>query len=515
MRKFMEKYAGIASSVLSGFDRLVFRGYLRSIVHPEGMKRHLSYQDVPRRLFGAHVEKTTNALRKASLAEAEQLGRPIVYLRSSRTRKEAVARQVLQENPVDSGLLCVLTCVEPCMTWDMRRNAEKKQLELVYRLRKCLHLYHYYVDEEFGFMHARIQTWYPFHVQICMNGREWLARRLDESGCGYVRHQNSFLQLDDCGLAQGFMDQLVRLDWVGALDGIAARLNPAHDQLIGPQARYYWTAYETEWATDISCTSSQALGRIYPQLVWGAIATFSTPHVMRFLGKQFQGPFQGEAASHYQERPEGLSIRHNVNGNSIKMYDKGGSVLRVETTITQPSDIRVYRPKEGGRADEIAARPMRKGIADLERRTQVSQRANERYLDALAEFDTDTTLAQLLCPITKRVTRKGKTARGLRPWDQDDLQLLEAINRPEYLLAGFRNKDISALLFPKQQTDAAAKRAASGKTSYRLRLLRAHGLIVKINGTRGYRITKKGRQVCTALLLAQHATVQQLTPNAA
>ena len=111
MRKFMEKYASIASSVLNGFVRLVFRGYLRSIVHPDGMKRHLSYQDVSRRLFGAHVEKTTPTLKSASLAEAARLGRPVVCLRSSHTRKEAAARQILAENPVDSGPLCVLSCV--------------------------------------------------------------------------------------------------------------------------------------------------------------------------------------------------------------------------------------------------------------------------------------------------------------------------------------------------------------------------------------------------------------------
>lgn len=515
MLEFMKKYQEITSSVLSGFDRIVFRGILRSISFPDGMKRHLSQKDVPRRKFGAHVEKTTAALKKASLAEAEELGRPVIYLPSSRTRKETVAKNVLAENPVDSGLLCVLKCVEPCMTYDMYRNKDTKKLELVYRLRKCLHLYHYHLHPLFGLMHARIQTWYPFHIQVCMNGREWLARRMDEEGCHYVRQDNAFPQLQDPERAQQLMNDLVELNWAEQLDAIAARLNPAHGQLVSPYAKYYWYAHQTEWATDVSFTSPKTLQRIYPQLVWGAITTFSSRDVMRFLGKQLHRTFEGEVVSHYQDRPEGLRIKHDANANAIKMYDKGGSILRIETTINNPNEIKVFRPKEGGSPDSAAPRPMRKGIADLQRRTQVSQRANERYLDALTQFDTNTRLAELLTPITKRITKGGKKFRGLRPWSVQDLELLKAINRPEHQLAGFRNIEISLQLFPNAQNSLKTKRAASGRISYRLGLLRAHGMIAKIPNTRRYRITKKGRGICTALLLAQHATIKQLNAKAA
>ncbi len=515
MLEFMQKYRDKASSILSGFDRIVFRGLLRSIVHPDGMKRHLSRCDVPRRNFGAHVEETTKKLKKASLAQAEHLDRPVIYVQSSQTRKETIARQVLAENPVDSGLLCVLSCVEPCMTYEMYRNREAKKLELVYRLRKCLHLYHYYVDPLFGFMHARIQTWYPFHVQVCVNGREWLARRMDAEGCKYIRYENSFPHLEDPERAQQLLDELVRLNWTETLHEIAARLNPAHQEILGPYARYYWTAHQTEWATDITFTSAQDLQDIYPQLVWGAITTFSTRHVMRFLGKQFQRHFAGEVQSHYHDRLDGLSVKHAVNNNSVKMYDKGAQILRIETTINNPHDIPVYRPKEGGDPKDLAHRSMRKGVANLERRTQVSQRANERYLEALTPFDTSTPLAQLLAPVTKRVTKKGTTYRGLRPWAHQDLELLQTINKPEFLIAGFRNKDLSAILYPKDQGDLRARRAASGRVSYRLRLLRAHGLIAKTSRTRRYQITTKGTQLCAAILMAQHATIQQLTPKAA
>jgi hypothetical protein len=481
----------------------------------DGMKRHLSRSDVPRREFAAHVERMTERLKEASLAEAHQLARPVIYLPSSETRKEAVARKVLQENPVDHGLICVLKCVEPCRTYGMHKNAQTKQLELVHERRKCLFLYHYYFDPVFGFMNARIQTWYPFPVQVCLNGREWLKRRLDEEGLAYDAHENSFPYLEDPERAQRLMDAFLTIHWPQSLDALVHRLNPVHDEMFAPTWRYYWTAHQTEWATDVVFRSADELAQCYPRLVWGAIATFSTPRIMRFLGKRYRANFEGAATSYYTQRPEGLSVRHQVEGNGLKMYDKAGTILRVETTLNNPRHIKIFRALEGGDPEKKAWRPLRKGIADLHRRAQVCQRANERYLDALAQFDTDTTLAQLLTPVCRRVLYKGAKMRGLRPGSPEDHVLLQFIHRPEYLTTGFSNRDLAAVLFPRQQTTPQARRAASGKTSYRIRLLRAHGLIAKLPNLRRYRITPKGQQVATALLLAQHATISQLSSKAA
>lgn len=515
MHPIVHKLGARVAAVLSGFDRLVVRGSLRGLSYVEGMKRHLSRADVPRREFGSYVERVTERLKEASLAEARALGRPVIYLDSAKTRKEAVARRVLAERPVESGLICVLSCVEPCRAFEMRRNAQERRLELVYRTRKCLHLYHYYLDPLFGFLNARIQTWFPFPVQICLNGHDWLARRLDEEGVGYARHENCFTRLEDPARAQRLMDELLALHWPPVLDALAARLNPAQAELLGRPWPYYWTAHQTEWCTDLLFEDPRELARRYPAWAWGAIAGFSTREVFRFLGKRLQAPFQGEAVGHGVVRPEGLCVKHRVDQNAIKMYDKAGCVLRVETTVNAPERIKVYRPAEGGEQTDKAWRPMRKGLADLHRRAQVSQRANERYLAALGDVDSDTTLGQVLTPLCARVSRQGRRVRGLRPWSAEDRELLGFIARPEYLLAGFSNGDLARELFPAQAGTPDGRRAASGKTGYRIRLLRAHGLIRKLPRTRRYRITEKGRQAATALLLAQQATLKQLTPKAA
>jgi hypothetical protein len=397
----------------------------------------------------------------------------------------------------------------------MYRNAQTKQLDLVYRPRKCLFVYHYYQDRAFGFTNARIQSWFPFPVQICVNGHEWLARRMDEAGLAYARQENSFTGLDDPCQAQKLMDQMLQVNWPQSLDEIAARLNPAHDKMLGPHWKYYWTAHQKQWSTDVIFRQAKELAALYPALTWGAITTFSAREVLRFLGKQLQVPFTGEATSHYVARPDGICVKHRVNANSIKMYDKAGSIVRVETTINTPGNIKAYRPREGDPNGKKEWHPLRKGIADLHRRAQVSQRANERYLEAIADFDTDATLAQLLTPLCRRVKRNRQTVRGLRPWSKDDHTLIAAVNRPEYLLAGLRNRDLAVELSPNEQSALQQRRAASAKISYRIRLLRAHGLIAKLPNSRSYRITSKGRHIATALLLAQNATIKQLNQKAA
>src|SRR5580658_1132006 len=45
-------------------------------------------------------------------------------------------------------------------------------------------------------------------------------------------------------------------------------------------------------------------------------------------------------------RPEGVRIKHRLKQNSIKMYDKQGSILRIETTINDPADFKQYRTPE-------------------------------------------------------------------------------------------------------------------------------------------------------------------------
>lgn len=513
MEKFVSRYGSLVTGVLSGFDRLVFRGHLIEIIRDSGMYFFLVAAKIRLLDFKDFVIATTNRLKEASLAEAGKLGRPVLYLDSPKVNKEDLARQVLTQHPVKEGLICAMTALEPCMTFEYHRSQNRDERGLRLRPGKCLHLYKYYLHPRFGFMNARIQTWFPFHVQICLNGREWLARQLERKGrSDFKRVDNCFTSLGDPLLAQRLMDEQLTTDWPRALDAIARRLNPLHQSIFKPLPMdYYWSTYQTEWATDVIFKDPRTLAGIYPMLVRHAMHHFKSPDVMRFLGRKAHGNFTGELVTSFKDRAEGVRVKHWLRGNSVKMYDKAGSVLRVETTVAETTDFKVLRPRHDDPEGKLAWRPLRKGVADLHRLAQLAQRSNDAYLEALAVVDNTTPCSQLFDAVSRPVLDDGRRFRALRLGDPDDLALLQAISRGEFATAGFRNRDLRRLLYSNFRRPSPDElRRLCARISRRLRLIRAHGVIRKIPKTHRYRITERGQVLTAALFAARDANVKQL-----
>ena len=526
MKQFIAKFADRIDGVLCGFDRLVLRGELRAlyIANGGGIEQYLRSSHVMFKDFGEHVLEVSRRLKEASLAAALELGRVVRYVPSAGASKEDIARQIAAEQKIQSGLVCVLTSVEPCMSFQAVPNRETKKLDFKLEQRKCLHLYHYLIHPVFGFMNARIQTWFPFRIQICLNGREWLARQMDAAGLRYVRQDNCFPWIEDFAEAQRLMDQQLSTDWPEALNGIAAMLNPIHEAIFRHfHVNYYWSTHQSEWAIDIRFPQAENLKRLYPLLLQHAMTTFGSPDVLRFLGKrvsldgQVPQSYNGELFSDVKQRKEGIRIKHYIDGNSLKMYDKAytevGSLARIETTINKVNPFRSYRPKEGEPNGAPDWRPMRRGIADLHRRAEVSQKAAERYADALASVDDSRRLEELTKDLERPTTWNGRPVRGLRLLGEDN-ELLLAVSRGEFNLNGFRNRDLQRLLHRGQATNAAEGKRRCAAMSRKLRMLRAHGLIKKVSHTHRYHLTDDGRVAIAAISAAQRATVAQLSKAA-
>jgi hypothetical protein len=309
------------------------------------------------------------------------------------------------------------------------------------------------------------------------------------------------------------LDKQLRTDWNRALNALLAKAHPLGPEIGRPiNQGYYWSARQTEFATDLMFTDARSLAGLYPQFLHHGVRSFASPDVLRFLGQACPNKFRGQVTSTLKRRPEGVRLRHTVNGNSIKVYDKQGSVLRVETTIVNPNQFRVYRPSQG--EQRLQWQKLRYGVADLYRRAQVSQAANGRYLEALASVTGKTPLHQEVISVCRTITVEGQRYRALNPWSPEDGALLEAVNRGEFVIQGLRNRDLRGLLHPRKGTPEEERRRA-GRMTRKLALLRTHGLLKKVSGTHRYQVTEKGRRIITALLAARQADVEQLTKMAA
>jgi hypothetical protein len=526
VKSFVQLLAGLVFGVLSGFDRLMFQGHLRELAYPGGMHRYCNFNGIKLVQFAKHAEQLTAQIIEASEAQAKRLGRPIEYLASPKLRKEDHARAIAQRDGIRAGLIAVFKCVEPCWSFSLRGNRVSKKLEFRPELRKCLHLYHYYQHPQFGFLYGRVQTWFPFTLQIGLNGREWLARQLDAAGLSYRRHDNCLTWVEDLDQTQALLKAQLRVNWSQRLHEIASWVHPSQAGLLGKlRADYYWSLKQSEWASDVLFRKPSDLHERYDAWLRFAMADVSSADVLRFLGRKLTadgrvpGRYAAEVLTDLGHRVEGVRIKHRAGQNSIKMYDKaGGRVLRVETTINDPSDFKVFRAKENDPEGEKDYRVMRAGVADVQRRAQVSQAANERYLGSLAAVENTQPLHELLEPLGRRVTEPGEGGRKLRalaPLVGADATLLEAIARPEFMVNGMRNRDLVAALDGKTALDAAERQRRSAQMSRQLRLLRGHGLLKKVPKTHRYQVTDRGRLILTALQAARCASTQKLVAQAA
>src|SRR5580700_3920760 len=119
-------------------------------------------------------------------------------------------------------------------------------------------------EPEFGRIYVRLQTWFPFTIQIYLNGHEWLARQLLKHGIGFELRDNAFLQIDDCARAQTRADRFVRVKWIKQFQKWARLVNPLlieQPLLCGPEGQGYdWVINQAEFSTDVMFRSRAALG---------------------------------------------------------------------------------------------------------------------------------------------------------------------------------------------------------------------------------------------------------------
>jgi hypothetical protein len=346
MKTFLQRLGGLVLGMLSGFDRLVFRGKLCPLYAPEGMNIYLSANKVRRKDFEEHARRVTEQVLRASLVGQAKQGQRFRYLASSSIDKDAVARSFAAKQQVREGLVCVLQCVEPCWSYTLDSVVDAKSghklLTVQGKQRKCSHLYHYCIDPQFGWMYVRLQTWFPFEMQVYVNGREWLSRTLDQERLRYQRSDNKILWVEDWQRAQQLLTEQLQVHWPTVLDAWQRQVHPLHPGHLGRMPlQYNWTVHQSEWATDVAFSSRAELEHWMP--LWQRQAlNYNSSQILRFFGRvrALQGNSPLAVETEWKRFYEGLRLQHWVDSNSLKLYDHL-NVARVETTINNPEFFKV------------------------------------------------------------------------------------------------------------------------------------------------------------------------------
>jgi len=495
----LERYSDKIRGVISCYDRVLIRGILPVFCFAQGMTSYLYSHKI--RIFD--YPRFAEPLRDVIRANAERLasenGINIEFIRKTHIRKEDIIAKVLESRGDHPGLVHILSAMESCQSYKPWHDKQTDKTFLKPDQGKCLHYYFYFIDEELGLCYVRVPTWCPFQLQFYFNGHNMLAHKLKENNIRYRVLDNAFTDIDDFNKAQKLSDDLDIARLHDRLDEYAKLYCPAIKSL---GASYHWSIMQVEYATDIIFKRQSDLKPVYDVISRTAIHAVKPDKVATFLGRKLTGHYQDELGNNFSTRIEGTCIKHHMGQVSIKMYDKFGLILRIETTVNNPSFFkhpRLVEQKNGQKAFKLAN--LKKSIYSLNDLQSLLISANKRYLAFISEVDDPSAGRKLLNKVTEPKEVNGRTYKGFNFFSIDDQSLCEIIIRGEYSINGLRNKDLRRYL----------NELSPGQISRRLKNLRVHGLIKRVGNTYKYYLTDTGRRVIvTALKLKELFIVPQL-----
>ena len=520
MDSLLNKFGSLVKGVITGFDRIVYKGTILPIAYAAGMSYFLMTQNVLNKDFKTYaMAQSKKIVESANEISRRLCGCDTIFISSSNDRKESIAHKRQEETGVKEGLIGVWSCLESCSTFRSTFNTGAPYPILKQDQSRCKHLYYYFDDPVYGFMSVRLQTWAPYGIQVALNGREWLRRSLDANNCRYEVCGNKFLHIDDYGLAQTLLDAQLDADFTAVLNRFLPFVFPCMQDILGDKS-YYWIQWQSEIAKDYIFESPDALKPLMDDLLRQSLITGTGDRILKYFG----APVKSNGQPYANSNPEvlsrasfwydGLRVRHWNGKNSVKFYNEH-NVLRFETTINDPGRFRIYRHTENqDKTEPKRLLPMRKGVADINVRAQVSVNILNRFTEHLSAFEETTKLGELLGPVTKPLKVDGKRVRALDPFGKD-LVLLRAISDPVFDVSGITNKGLQEILKDTSWAKGMSGKKLSGRISRHLSLLRKHGLIKKFPNQWKYSLTDSGRKITASICAAWAASVNDLLKLAA
>jgi hypothetical protein len=496
-----DRYKNDLQGVLSCYDRIVITGTLPGVCYAQGMTSYLYAHEI--KIFDyakVFADPLRNMIRENAQMIAKANGVAIEHVNNPHLRKEDLISKVLAQRGDHPGLVHILSAMEACSAYEPWHDKQTHKTYLRSTPGKCLHYYFYFMDAEVGLCYLRVPTWCPFRLQFYCNGHSWLAGKLTSEGIGYAMADNAFIRIDDFARAQQLADALRPDDLHRFLDTYANACCPVLETFA---QTYHWSLMQTEYSTDLVFTSEAALRPIYEQLSRQAVIAVKAENVSSFLGKKVTPQLAQEIGSRLSTRFEGTCIKHRMGSASVKIYDKYGQVLRIETTTNDVSFFKHHRKvehKNGTETRELA--PLKKSIYSLIDLREILFGCNRRYLEFLSSLDDHSDGQRALQKLTEPKTVQKTTWRGFNFFAATDQALLRAVLDPKFTIHGFRRADLKPYL-PK---------LSDSSLSRQIKRLHIFGMIKRVPGTYRCYLTKLGRAATAACV---HATEFNILPTLA
>lgn len=501
---FTSKYKENIVGINSCFDRQLYSGTIIQLTYPKGLERYLRANQILLKDFKSHAISMANDLKENAKRLAEENNAEYIYLNSSKQSNEEIVKELLNKRGDQPGLVAVITNLQTDYGFDVRGNKEVKKIELKSKQRKCLHIYFYFIDPDYGLCYFMVQTFFPFKVKVYYNGHEKLALDMQKENIKYIKSDNCFNWISDVDRAQELSNYLNVSEFHSKLDKWAEEYVPILKRLSQVwQMKYHWSIKQVEYATDIMFESEEELNIFYKQLLDYCNTTVIPEDVMSFLGKRFSGKQSGRIQNSCKRTYNGFRLKHKCGALSIKMYNKAGNVLRIELTINNVSEFKVFRKvnhKDGSVSKQNAA--MEKSIYSLIHVVRIGKDCTRRYLDFLSKMDDNSKAISELSEFTNRKTEGNRNYKGFNPLNENELHIFQVLLNGALIAGGFTNKHLKKYLsqyFKEQWT--------TSKVSRLLKRLIVFKLIKRVRHSYKYFLTETGRTIITMFVKLKNLTV--------
>jgi hypothetical protein len=494
MELFTERHADKISGELSCLDRVVITGTIPGICHAEAMSAYFRFKSIRIFDYARWAEPLRDQIRQNAHKLAEEAGLSIEHLRHSNVRKESLVREILKTRGGHAGLVCIFSAMEACPSYKPWHDKPSGRTFFKPDTGKCLHYYFYFIDKDMGLCYLRVPTYAPFRLQFYFNGHGLLEAALRRRQIEARMLENGFIHVADWLVAQRLAEQLKPQLLHRKLDRFARQFCPPIDLF---ESGYHWSLMQVEYATDIIFRRQQELAPIYEALVRTAIHAVKAEDVATFLGRKLYGQYRDELGNDFKTRIQGTRIKHYMGKAAIKMYDKHGLILRIETTVNDVSLFKHHRRVEHRDGSwEMKTAALKKSIYSLPVLIELMRASNRRYLEFISTLDDPSCALKDLEKIAIAVREGDRSLRGFNLFAGADLDVFQTLVRGEFNISGFQNKHLAQRL-----------QKAGRQVSPLLKRLRAHGLIKKIGHCYKYYLTALGRRLAATALRLREMTI--------
>ncbi len=487
-------------------DRIVLNGYFPLGQQGGGFRhwwRQLTGSD--QSLDQGHLQKMAGRFSRRVHAYAKQNQIPLLHCETG-VRKHELAQQHLPSDPNFQGLFLILVAKAPALVWEVKPSKNgNPHLDRKTPWPFVNHYHFHFLDKEWGHITIKMSGHPPFGVQILLNGHEWVERQARKQTISLVKEGNcfvggSFQALDpiaDTLRASHVIGRLAKVcdRWVYS-SCLCFALSLEEQERSGFHYRY--SCYQLEYSRNLLFERGTVLDEVFQGLIDRTRSRLDVGKVKTIFGWKHRLHQRGLRCEQVvDESAYDLTVfKIHFRRLTLKMYDKGGRVLRIEAIAHNVKDLRCG-----------------KGLEKLSVMLAKLQRMVIDFLNVLCAAHLSFLGGEVLDTLPQPMKRGSRRLAGV------DLQnpRMRAVSEATVALApkpdGFTVRELAEKTRELMGKDAQTY--GPRQAFYDLSKLRGKGLLDRVDKTRRYHCPMAGIRTLAGMLILREKVIKPVLAGAA